>query len=184
MPVWITEAGYDINPGSVQKAPAIKDKTAEETQADWILRTSLLYARTGIQKVFYYELYDDNPGNDMRYATSGLMNNKNGKRPAADFLYQTNKLFGEYSYKESINNNPIADRYTNKNASMYMLVIPDDEGRTESYTLDLGKAAYAYIYKPKAGSGNMEVVKQKTNNGKVEITVTETPVFVTSFECK
>ena len=67
---------------------------------------------------------------------------------------------------------------------MYMLVIPDDENRTETYTLDLGKSTYAYIYKPKAGSGNMELVKKKTSNGKIDIEVTETPVFVTSFECK
>ena len=183
MPVWVTEAGYDINAGSPQKAPALNNKTAQETQADWILRTSLLYAQTGIQKVFYYQLNDDNPDNDTRYATSGLMSDGK-RRPAADFLYQTNKLFGEYTYKETVNKSPIVDEYTYKNENMYMLVIPDDENRTETYTLDLGKSTYAYIYKPKAGSGNMELVKKKTSNGKIDIEVTETPVFVTSFECK
>ena len=54
MPVWVTEAGYDINQASPNKAVPIWNKTALETQADWILRTSLLYARVGIQKVFYY----------------------------------------------------------------------------------------------------------------------------------
>ncbi len=74
MPVWVTEAGYDIDPRSDQKAIAIKGKTAIETQADWLLRTSLLYARTGIQKVFYYELVDDNPKAGNRYGSSGLVN--------------------------------------------------------------------------------------------------------------
>ena len=182
MPVWVTEAGYDINPGSPQKVTAVKDKTVEETEADWILRTSLLYARTGIQKVFYYELYDDNPNNATRYATSGLVDSNKKRRPAADFLYQTNKLFGEYSYKETINKNPIVDLYECKGARMYMLVLPDDEGRTENYTLDLGKAEYAYIYKPKEGSDDMIMVKKKTKNGKIELEVTETPLFITSAE--
>ena len=184
MPVWITEAGYDINPNSPQKAPPINDKAAQETEANWILRTSLLYARSGIQKVFYYELYDDNPDNTTKYATSGLINKDRSRRPAADYIFQTNKLFGEYTYKETINKNPIVDRYTYNNTSMYMLVIPDEESRSETYTLDLGKSINAYIYTPTIGSYNMKLVTKKTKNGKIDIEVTETPVFVTTFESK
>lgn len=183
MPVWITEAGYDINPNSPQKAPAMNNKTPLEVQADWILRTSLLYARYGIQKVFYYELYDDSPDKSLKYATSGLINKDKSRRPAADYLYQVNKLFGEYTYWQGISFNPVVDKYLNKKASMYMLVSPEDK-KGQVYTLDLGKAPYAYIYTPRAGSGNMKLVKKKTNNGKVEIEVSGTPVFVTSFECK
>ncbi|HEY9196218.1 MAG TPA: hypothetical protein VIM77_08125, partial [Mucilaginibacter sp.] len=40
--VWVTESGYDINQGSYQKAPPIGVKSPMDTQADWILRTSLL----------------------------------------------------------------------------------------------------------------------------------------------
>ena len=65
-----------------------------------------------------------------------------------------------------------------------MLVIPTEEGRLETYTLDLGKSTEAYIYIPTAGSDNMRLVKKKTKNGKIDIEVTETPVFVTSFESK
>ena len=183
MPVWVTEAGYDINPKSIQKAPAADGKSATDVQADWILRTSLLYARTGVQKVFYYELYDDNPGNDTKYATSGLVNNDRTRRPAADFLYQTNKLFGAYTYKETLSKEPIIDRYTLKNADMYMVVMAGDKS-SATCTLDMSKADYAYIYKPIAGRNDMEMRKQKTDNGKVTVTATGTPVFVTSFECK
>ncbi len=184
MPVWVTEAGYDINQNSIQKAPAGNNRTALETQADWILRTSLLYARCGIQKVFYYELYDDNPGKGDRYATSGLIDENKKRRPAADFLFQTNKLFGEYTYKETINKTPVADHYTFKNTDIYMLMATAGENDAPSYTLDLGNAPYAYIYRPMAGADNMEFVKKKTENGKIEIAVTGTPVFVTTFECK
>ena len=178
MPVWVTEAGYDINENSIQKAPAMNGRSALETQADWILRTSLLYARSGVQKVFYYELYDDNPGKGDRYATSGLVGEHGKRRPAADFLYQANKMFGEYTYKETVSQNPVVDHYTFNGTDMYVLY---STGADESpaYILDLGKPD-AYLYRPMAGSDNMEFATKKTINGKIEITATSTPVFVIS----
>ena len=54
MPVWVTETGYDTSQQSPQRARKINKRPALETQADWILRTSLLYARAGIQRLFFY----------------------------------------------------------------------------------------------------------------------------------
>jgi len=183
MPVWITEAGYDINQQSKSKAIPVKNKTALETQADWILRTSLLYSRAGIQKVFYYELNDDRPNSANNFGTSGLINPDRTNRPAADYLSQVNKLFGAYTYAGTLNNDPIVDQYkldgsSSMYTSMYMLVVPDEKGRTAVYALNLPGADAVYIYRPKAGSKDMQVVKKKVENSKVEIDVTETPVFV------
>ncbi|QHV95041.1 carbohydrate-binding protein [Spirosoma endbachense] len=178
MPVWITEAGYDVNQGSPLRAIPIGNKSALETQGDWILRTSLFYARQGIDKVFFYQLYDDNNSGGM-FGTSGLANGDNTtRRPAADYMYQTGKLFGEYSYKETLNQNPIVDRYELNGKSAYILVVPDEVGRTASYTLDLGSAAQAQVYRPKVGSENMDMEVVNTNQGKLQLTVTETPMFV------
>ncbi|GAB4025314.1 carbohydrate-binding protein [Spirosoma gilvum] len=178
MPVWITEAGYDVNQGSPIRAIPIGNKSALETQGDWILRTALLYAREGIEKLFFYQLYDDNGSGGM-FGTSGLANGDNlTRRPAADFLYQTNKLFGEYAYKETLNRDPFVDRYEKDGKSAYVLVVPDEVGRTATYTLDLGAATQAQIYRPKVGSNDMELQTVSTNQGKLELTVTETPMFV------
>jgi len=183
MPVWVTETGYDINQESPQKALPINGRSAIETQADWNLRTSLLYARAGIQKTFFYELTDDNPLYGGIYSSCGFIKPTRTTRPAADYFYQTNKLFGAYTYAATISKDPIVDHYTNNGLSMYVLLVPDQKGRTTTYTLDLGKVETAYIYKPKSEAVNLEVTKQKTTNGKVTITVTETPVFVTGYDC-
>ncbi|MFD2934550.1 carbohydrate-binding protein [Spirosoma flavum] len=178
MPVWITEAGYDVNQGSPLRAIPIGNKSALETQGDWILRTALLYARQGIEKVFFYQLYDDNSTGGM-FGTSGLANGDNiTRRPAADYLYQTKKLFGEYMYKETLNRNPFVDRYERNGNSAYALVVPDEVGRTASYLLDLGSATQARIYRPKAGSNTMDMEVVNTSQGKLQLTVTETPLFV------
>jgi hypothetical protein len=178
MPVWITEAGYDVNQGSPLRAIPIGNKSALETQGDWILRTALFYARQGIEKLFFYQLYDDNTGGGM-FGTSGLANGDNlTRRPAADYLYQTNKLFGDYVYKETLARDPFVDRYEKAGSSAYVLVVPDEVGRIASYTLDLGNATQARIYRPKVGSNDMDMQVVNTNQGKVQLTVTETPMFV------
>ncbi|MBC8154231.1 MAG: T9SS type A sorting domain-containing protein, partial [Bacteroidetes bacterium] len=178
MPVWVTEAGYDVNQGSPLRALPIGSKSALATQGDWILRTALLYARQGIDKVFFFQLYDDNTGAGM-FGTSGLANGDNlTRRPASDYIHQTNKLFGEYSFRETLSRDPFVDRYQRNDQSAYVLVVPDETGRTAPYTLDLGTATQARIYRPKIGSNDMDMEVVSTSQGKLRLTVTETPQFV------
>lgn len=181
MPVWVTETGYDINQGSRFKAIPIKNKSALETQADWILRTSLLYARCGIERVFFYEMYDDNALNQLQFSSTGLIDNNKKRKPAADYLYQVNKLFGQYVYQQTLNSYPVVDRYKLNNNLMYALLVPDEKGSLSNYTLDMGTAAYAKIYTPKAGSNDMDLKIRATVNGKLFITATETPQFIVPF---
>ena len=175
--VWLTEAGYDINPESYQKAEAIGKKTILENQADWILRTSLFYIRYGIKRVFYYQLFDDHAGGATQYATSGL-NEGIKRRPAADYILQTTKLMGDYDYIKTINKDPLVDQYQLGNKTMYVLTVPDETGRTGTYTLNLGKGKKANIYHLKIGAAVMDKTQVNTLNGTLKIDVTETPVFV------
>ncbi|MBU1820450.1 MAG: carbohydrate-binding protein, partial [Bacteroidetes bacterium] len=177
VPVWITETGFDINQGSPLKAVPIGSKSALDTQADWILRTSLFSARHGIQKVFYYQMYDDNDSGVI-FSSSGLINADRTRRPAADFLYQTKKLFGEYQYMETLHQDPLVDRYQRNGESMYALVAPDEVGRTAQYTLHVGNFPKATLYQPVAGKNDMDFTEVNTTNGNITITVGETPVFV------
>ncbi|MFC7671229.1 hypothetical protein ACFQT0_30390 [Hymenobacter humi] len=94
MPVWITEAGYDLNQGSPLKAVAVGTRTVLETQADWTLRSSLAYARWGVERVFHYQLYDDNPTSTTQFASMGLINADKTPRPAAQYLSQANQPAG------------------------------------------------------------------------------------------
>jgi len=178
MPVWVTEAGYDFNPGSPQRAPAIGSKTALQVEGDWILRTSMLYARAGIARLFFYEAYDDNPTNPIQYGSSGLLNQDFSRRPAANYLYQLNKQFGNYQYKKSLSSNPIVDQYQDSAKVMYALAIPDQVGRTANYTLDLGTADSAIIYNPTATGNTMSSSAVKLTDGKLIVDVTETPTFI------
>lgn len=182
MPVWITETGYDENSGSPLHAIAIGTKTVAATKADWILRTSLQYARLGIERVFLYQMYDDNPGSGNRFATSGLLNaSPRSRRPAADFILQATKLMGDYEYKQTLSTNPIVDRYELNGSSIYVLVSPTENGSSASYTLSITGATTAKVYTPTAGQDTMAVSNSTFNSGNLTLTVTETPIFVKAF---
>ncbi|MCE6988264.1 carbohydrate-binding protein [Dyadobacter sp. CY323] len=177
MPVWLSETGYDVNQGSPLKAIPIGNKSELHTQADWILRTSLVSARAGIEKVFYYQMYDDNASAGM-FGTTGLLNLDNTRRPAADYLYQVKKQFGEYLYKETLHNDPIVDRYELNGTSLFVLTVPDEIGRTEEYELNLAGNGVAKVYTPRIGSTTMALQELPITNGKVKVIAGETPIFV------
>jgi len=177
-PVWITETCYDINQGSPQRAIPIGNKTAVETQGDWLLRAVLLYNRHGIKRAFYYQLFDDNTS-AIQYSTSGLAEDKTlERRPAADYALQVTKLMGDYEYKATINQDPLVDVYQSGNKKMYVLLIPDEKGRTGEYTLDFGTAKNIIVHSLKTGATSMEATKEPTTNGKFTMIASETPIFV------
>ncbi len=176
--VWITECGYDLNPQSVQRAPAIGNKTALETQADWILRSALLFNRHGIKRVFFYQLFDDN-ASSVQYSTSGFADGATLKRrPAADYILQTTRLMGNYIYQKTISNYPLVDVYILGAKKIYVLVIPDQKGKTASYQLNLGAVKTALLHTLAPGKDAMETRSLSTSQGKVVVPVSETPVFV------
>jgi hypothetical protein len=176
--VWVTENGYDINPGSIQRAIPIGNKTALLTQADWTIRSCLLYMRHGINRLFFYQLFDDSPNSSGTYGTSGLINVDLTRRPAADYMIQVKNLMGNYTYDGTVSLDPLVDRYVLGNKTIYALMIPDEKGRTGKYSLYLGNAKMAAIYSLKVGADVMDKSVVKTNKGKIMVNLSETPVFV------
>lgn len=179
--VWVTEAGYDINQGSPLHAPPIGTKTPGQVQADWILRTALFYARHGISRLFLYQTYDLRLESGEQFASSGLLNAATHQRkPAADYLYQVQHQLGSYQFKETLNTNPIVDRYEYQGKSLYALVLPTEEGKTASYSLRVGAGGTGTytIYTPRVGSTTLAAQTARSTAGAISLTVTETPIFV------
>jgi hypothetical protein len=174
--VWLTESGYDLNKSSVQRAVAIGDKSELITQADWVLRSSLLFARHGINRAAFYQLYDTDPNNGV-FGSSGFVEGR-VRRPVANYFIQTKNLMGNYIYETTINDDPLVDIYKYQNKKMYVLVVPDEKDRKENYELDLGKAKTARIHYLMPNREHSVHKDMATKNGKLEIEVTETPIFI------
>lgn len=178
MPVWVTETGYDVGTSTPQRAIPIGSKNSQVTQADWNLRTALLYARKGIKKCIFYMLDDVDINSAVQYSSSGFVTGNSVKRPAADYVLQTKKLIGDYFYTSTIKGDPIVDLYKLDKKEIYVLTVPDQKGRTAKYELNLGDAKQAIIHTLQVGKEEMLANTVNTVNGKLQIDVTETPIFV------
>ncbi|MBE7177676.1 MAG: beta-galactosidase [Mucilaginibacter polytrichastri] len=176
-PVWITEAGYDIHPKSPLRALAIGKKTAILTQADWLIRSSLLYARHGIERVFYFMLDDVNTTDATQFSSSGFVFNER-RRPSADYFMQAKKVLGDFTYKNTISQNPLVDVYESGNKTIYVLTLATQNDKSINYTLDLAGAQSAEKLELQPGSADMKKTQVKTAQGKLQVSVSETPVFI------
>ncbi|QDK77071.1 T9SS type A sorting domain-containing protein [Spirosoma sp. KCTC 42546] len=178
MPVYVSETGYDLNQGSPLHAISIGNKSVTTTQADWNLRTALLYGREGVDRVDFYQTYDLNLDCANQFCSMGFMNADFTRKPAANYFYQAKKLIGDYVFKESLSTNPNVDRYESNGQSAYALWIPDEVGRTGQYTLNLGVGTAAKVYTPQTGCDSMAIQVLPVINGQLALTLTETPIFV------
>ncbi|MBO0951755.1 T9SS type A sorting domain-containing protein [Fibrella forsythiae] len=177
MPVYVSETGYDLHQGSPLHAIAIGPKSVEQTQADWNLRTALLYAREGVERVDFYQTYDLNIDCATQFCSMGLINQNFSRKITADYFYQTKKLIGDYVFKETLSTNPNVDRYERNGQSVYALWVPDEVGRTSQYTLNLGTSS-AKVYTPQTAQDTLAMRTMNTSGGNLALTVTETPIFV------
>ncbi|MFD2932346.1 T9SS type A sorting domain-containing protein [Spirosoma flavum] len=178
MPVYMSETGYDLNQGSPLHAIAIGNKSVLSTQADWNLRTALLYGREGVDRVDFYQTYDLSLDCATQFCSMGFINPDFTRKPTADYFYQAKKLIGDYVFKESLSTNPNVDRYERNGQSAYALWIPDEVGRTGQYSLNLGTGNVARVYTPQAGRDTMALQILPTVNSRITLTLTETPQFI------
>ncbi|SEN57235.1 hypothetical protein SAMN05216436_11856 [bacterium A37T11] len=177
--IWLTETGYDVNSNSIQRALQIDSSSTEDTQADWNLRTALLYSRIGINRVFFYMLDDVNLQNPAPYSSSGFVTGKK-RRPIADFFLQTYALMGDYRFVKNISTDPLVDLYKKEKDLLYVLTIGDQINRKLNFSLKLPvNQKNAEMYKLQVGKNNMEKTDLTADSkGMVNILVTERPIFI------
>ncbi|UYQ95291.1 hypothetical protein MKQ68_09300 [Chitinophaga horti] len=179
--VWVTETGYDLNQASPHHVPAVGGRSIMQTQADWILRTALLYARKGIDRLFFYQLFDDNPGQECQFCTTGLADEANRKRrPALDFLMQANQLIGDMVFTSSLSADPVVDVYTKNASKVYVLYSPTESGRKISYALSVpAETTQVKLFRLAEGKDAPEMELLAVQKGKINLVLTETPIFIT-----
>jgi endoglucanase len=177
--VWVTETGYDDAAGSPISAPAIGSKSAAVVKADWNLRLALLYARNGIDRVFFYKTFDENPGSSNKFDTSGFINNDNTLKPTGFYFQQVKALTAGYKFVSSkVDNGVIVDTYSNNGKLMYAIVSPTSNNTVINYNLNLGSATQAVINTPQPTGATMATNTGKVNNHVLPLSVGETPVFI------
>lgn len=73
LPVWVSEYGFDTQPGSQMYPYALNGKTSEQVQADWLVSTTLEYKRLGVKRCYIFTLADEPNQNAGTFTSSGLL---------------------------------------------------------------------------------------------------------------
>lgn len=180
IPVWVSEIGYDLRQTSSQRAIPIGEKPVMVTQADWLLRSALLYAKHAVQKVFFYQLFDfdaEGKNSGTPYGKCGLVN-RDSRRPTANYFVQVNQLMGNYRFVETVSKDPVVDKYAYQSKELYVIFVPDEKDRKENYTLLLPETKQVAIHHLQYEDILMQKTLHEVVDGKIALEATETPVFV------
>jgi len=92
--VWLTEFGYDTDPGSRLRAPAIGAADAQTVQGQWLVRSFLALLGSGIDRAFLFVSRDDCtgsasacPNHAVQFSTSGVLTQKGDEQPKIAWYY-------------------------------------------------------------------------------------------------
>lgn len=185
--VWVSEFGYDVNQGSPQRAPIIGDTSAEEVQAQWLVRSYLALAAAGVDKAHMYFLRDAESGNPGKYSTAGLVTGKGewSKRPAWYYVATLRHVLEGTRFLSEVTSDSSNVRvYKFKNpqdgSGVYAIWSPTSSNATvDNYKLLLsGKPASASLITMENGNTEGVTTPLKITGGQVTVNVSERPIFV------
>ena len=183
--IWVSEFGYDTWTGSTQGVKDIPGQSAEETQAQWLVRSFLALSAAGVDRAILFFMSDEGDPK-IRYNTSGLLSHRDGETlPKVSWYYVSalrNILRGMRFEKEIVAGDPEIMIYKfsdDKNQRVvYALWCPTSKGKKVSYSFNGQGQSNVNIVSLVNGSvsGETRVVAVSDNNLKLD--VSETPVFV------
>ncbi len=179
--VWITEFGYDAGtkkPGPGTFAGWIS--STETEQAQWIVRSFLMFSSMGVDRAYVY--YYDDKDEPSFHASSGLTRNFIPK-PSYYAMAHLYKTLGDYRFNRIV-------QQDSKDMLVFEYVKPDQPGdfiwvawsptgtqREESKTLILdGTLVRAERMPLKAGE--VETVPLATRGGGTLLPLTESPIYL------
>ena len=185
--VWVTEFGYDTNPQSPQRAPAIGAYSQEEVQGQWLVRSYLALAAAGVDRAAMYLLRDVNAADATQFSSSGLVSEKGKWEPKASWYYVHtlhDRLAGMRFAGEQPSGSAAVKVYRFQSAAgtggAYAIWRPTSDGSTlPRYTLTAGgKTRAATLVTLVKGQPSGVAAPLRLTGGRATLSVSERPVIV------
>jgi len=192
--IWLTEFGYDTDPGSRLRAPAIGAADAQAVQGQWLARSFLALIGSGIDRAFLFVSRDSCtgsasacPNNAVQFASSGVLTQKGDEQPKTAWYYLATlrARLGAMRFAGTMSSGTdhlavarFYDAVANKGA--YVVWMTTSDGSTVGgYQLPLPAAvSAATVVTLTAGSPTGTAVAASITDHGVALTVNETPVIV------
>lgn len=185
--VWLTEFGYDTNPASPFRAPSIGANSHEEVQGQWLVRSYLELAASGIDRAAMFMSRDVDPKGTGKFSTSGLVTQKGEWKPKPSWFYLNtlrSRLQG-MSFQSELDQKRTdikASLFQNAKTKARALAVwcPTSEAKVVAkYLLALPAGTkQAVLVEMKSGEKNGVEKPLAIRNGAVEVSVSERPILV------
>jgi len=185
--VWVSEFGWDTNPGSPLCPPVIGPFDIQEVQAQWLVRAYLAFAAAGVDRAQMYMLRDVDSQSTGWFSSSGLTSVKDFWTPKKSWYYV-------YTMKNALKNMQFLSEQTTADSSVLVYKFKDINSAKGAYVV-WAKTKSNYTVKgfPLKLGGSPASAKKveltvnstegtttalKIRQRQVLIDVTERPVFV------
>ena len=188
--VWLTEFGWDSGEGETAfSCPAIGTFDKEEVQAQWLGRSYLLLAASGIDRAAQFMLRDTDNDGKTQFSTCGLVHQKNDWSPKASWYYvytMRNILSGTYfaGEEQSFNDDILVYKFQNASAdtTIYAIWAKTSEGTLiDNYKLNLvdePDSVTLWEMIPGSTVGTSTALELDPRTKQIKLEVSERPVFV------
>ncbi|MBI1373547.1 MAG: hypothetical protein GC159_12530 [Phycisphaera sp.] len=186
--LWLSEFGYDTNPGSIFRAPAIGPNDAEEVQGQWLVRSYLELAAAGVDRAQMFMLRDPNAASPDKFASSGLTSEKKtGHKPKKSwyFVIATRRCLTGARFDAEVDtgrDDVRVYRFVADDRVVYAVWRPtSDAGSVPDYVTPITVADGRKATLTELTNGKADGVSRdaEVHGGRVTLTVTERPVFIT-----
>ncbi len=185
--VWVSEFGYDTHPKSPFRAPAIGSFSNEEVQAQWLVRSYLALAAAGVDRAQQFMLRDVDAKNPGKFNTCGLTSTKaTGHQPKRSWYYVATlrHILSGTRFDREIDSGDervriYRFRCDDGSKSVYAIWCPTShQEEVQAFSLPLPGATTATRIALERGSATGRSTELHVDNHRIEIDVTERPVFV------
>ncbi|MBC7913656.1 MAG: hypothetical protein H7Y07_05985, partial [Pyrinomonadaceae bacterium] len=132
--VWISEFGWDTNPGSPLCPPVIKPFDIQEIQAQWLVRSYLAFAAAGVDRAQAYMLRDVDPKSKIWYSSCGLMGPKGDWTPKKSWYYV-------YTMKNTLKNMKYAGEVLTNEPDLHIYKFKDTKTQQGVYAMWCGSSS-------------------------------------------
>jgi len=181
--IWITEFGYDAS--SQKPDPAGPDAqwigSTETEQAQWVVRSFLVFSGLDVQKAFVY--YYNDQDKPSFHASSGLTRNFVPK-PAYWAMAHLYKTLGDYKFSRAAEQKPgdlYVYEYVNPQRPKEPILVawlPTGAQAESPKTITLGGGQIVKAERMPLKEGPAETVALKANGNSVSVPLTESPLYI------
>jgi hypothetical protein len=181
--LWVTEFGWDTFARDNEHSRVY---ASPQNQANWILRSLVLYRAAGVAKAFVFTYNDEEQDSTETYYSSGLTDFSNNKKPSYYYLATMQDLLGETYLDQAISTGrdevkAYLFREKNKPGGVFTVWKTSGNGsQIENFKLNLppGSQNCTAVLPSSTSFETRRTPLEITENKQTSLTVSETMTFI------